>query len=37
MLPPPLDIRDAAADAAVGAIPVEMPGFDKCISLNYRK
>lgn len=31
-VPPPSDMRDAAAAAAVGTTPVEMPGFDKCRS-----
>lgn len=34
VVPPPSDIRDAAAAAAaaVGTTPVETPGFDKCRS-----
>ena len=35
--PPPSDISDAAAAAAVGTTPVEMPGFDKCNSLRTHK
>ena len=31
---PPSDIRDAAAAAAVGTTPVEMPGFDRWRSLG---
>lgn len=29
VVPPPSDMRDAAAAAAVGTTPVETPGFDK--------
>lgn len=34
VVPPPSDMRDAAAAAAVGTTPVEMPGFDKWSSLR---
>jgi len=33
-VPPPSDIRDAAAAAAVGTTPVEMPGLDRWRSLR---
>lgn len=33
-MPPPSDIRDAAAAAAVGTTPVETPGFDRWSSLK---
>jgi len=33
-VPPPSDIRDAAAAAAVATTPVEMPGFDRWRSLR---
>ena len=33
-VPPPSDIGDAAAAAAVGTTPVEMPGLDRCRSLK---
>lgn len=33
-MPPPSDIRDAAAAAAVGTTPVETPGFDRCNNLK---
>lgn len=36
VVPPPSDIRDAAAAAAVGTTPVEIPGFDKCRSLKNK-
>jgi hypothetical protein len=36
VVPPPSDIRDAAAAAAVGTTPVEIPGFDKCRSLRNK-
>jgi len=36
-VPPPSDRRDAAAAAAVGTTPVDMPGFDKCSSLHNIK
>jgi hypothetical protein len=36
VVPPPSDIRDAAAAAAVGTTPVETPGFDKCRSLQNK-
>lgn len=29
VLPPPFDMREAAAAAAVGTTPVETPGFDR--------
>lgn len=35
VLPPPLDMSEAAAAPAVGTIPVECPGFDRCSSLQY--
>lgn len=34
VVPPPSDIRDAAAAAAVGTTPVEMPGLDRWRSLR---
>jgi len=33
-VPPPSDIRDAAAAAAVGTTPVETPGLDRWRSLR---
>jgi len=33
-VPPPSDIRDAAAAAAVGTTPVETPGLDRWSSLR---
>lgn len=36
VVPPPSDMRDAAAAAAVGTTPVETPGFDKCRSLQNK-
>lgn len=36
VVPPPSDMRDAAAAAAVGTTPVEAPGFDKCSSLQNK-
>uniref|UniRef100_A0A0A9F436 Uncharacterized protein n=1 Tax=Arundo donax TaxID=35708 RepID=A0A0A9F436_ARUDO len=32
VLPPPLDMSEAAAAPAVGTIPVVFPGFDRCSS-----
>lgn len=34
VVPPPSDIRDAAAAAAVGTTPVETPGLDRWRSLR---
>jgi len=34
VLPPPLDMSEAAAAPAVATIPVECPGFDRCSSLQ---
>lgn len=33
-LPPPLDMSEAAAAPAVGTIPVELPGLERCRSLQ---
>ena len=33
VVPAPSERRDAAAAAAVGTTPVDIPGFDKCSSL----
>jgi hypothetical protein len=35
VLPPPLDMSEAAAAPAVATIPVECPGFDRCSSLQH--
>lgn len=34
---PLFDIREAAAAAAVGTIPIETPGFERCKSLQQTK
>ena len=35
-LPPLFDIREAAVAAAVGTMPVETPGFERCRSLHKK-
>ena len=35
VLAPPLDMSEAAAAPAVGTIPVELPGLERCSSLQH--